>query len=389
MSNQGGGLEQMGNFLHANSLMSEYRFFIERYESLSVIESHAKCLPIISSLCSALGANVEAMKAITRMFTASHIDFDRALFCSWFCLVQARKLGLNEKHQQALFNAGLLQDIGKYVVDDSVAQFIRNMPGAKVLPLGRHELSDSHPLLSSCFIEKHFPDDTVLRELVLHHHANADGSGYPSGVVESQIGLDDQLLIVANQLCDRIDILGCYSDIDQSLPYIKLASLLYFQRVHVSCFRLLNDALMSSKKPLCYSSNEAKSMLSKNVERAAELRNCVDSLVALSGDLIRYDFDVVVRGIRSNIERFVFVANETGILWEGAFSPDSNISDAELSEVEGVFHALPESLTRFKRYLPQLANKSQYGLSLERTNRVIANVDNCLKKLTTRRQFTL
>ncbi len=157
----------------------------------------------------------------------------------------------------------------------------------------------------------------------------------------------------------------------------------------MSCFRLLNDALMSSKKPLCYSSNEAKSMLSKNVERAAELRNCVDSLVALSGDLIRYDFDVVVRGIRSNIERLVFVANETGILWEGAFSPDSNISDAELSEVEGVFHALPESLTRFKRYLPQLANKSQYGLSKDRTNMVIANVDKCLKKLTTRRQFTL
>ena len=363
MSNQGSGLEQMGNFLHANSLMSEYRFFIERYESLSVIESHAKCLPIIASLCSALGSNLEAMKAITRMFTGSHIDFDRALFCSWFCLVQARKLGLNEKHQQTLFNAGLLQDIGKYVVDDSVAQFIRNMPGAKMPLLGQHDLSDSHPLLSSCFIEKHFPDDTVLRELVLNHHANADGGGYPSNVVESQLGLDDQLLIVANQLCDRVDILGCYSDIEQSLPFIKLASLLYFPRVHVSCFRLLNDALMSSKKPLCYSSNEAKSMISKNVERAAELRNCVDSMVALSGDLIRYDFDVVVRGIRSNIERLVFVANETGILWEGAFTLDSNISDVELSEVEGVFRALPESLARFKRYLPQLANRSQYGLS--------------------------
>ncbi|GEM_PF-2000153 len=389
MSSQDGGLERMENFLQADSLMSEYRFFIERYESLSAIESRAGCLPVVASLCASLASNIDAMKAITAMFTSSHIDFDRALFCSWFCLVQARAIGLNEQHQKTLFNAGLLQDIGKYVVDSSVPQFIRNMSSTKMPPHGRHDLTDAHPLLSSSFVEKHFPDDLVLQELVLHHHASADGTGYPSYVVESQLGLDDQLLIVANELSDRIDDLGCYDDIEKSLPFIKLAGMLYFSQVHQICFKVLSGSLWRQQVERCEPKREISAVVAKHAERAIALQTCLDALISFSGDLIRYDFDLLIRGIRSTIERLVFLTNETGILCVEAFSGESELSDLEMAEVEDIFHALPETLIRFRGYLSHLKTERQYDLDDARMAFAIDAVNQCLKKLSPPRGFVL
>ena len=389
MSSQGGGLERMENILQADSLLSEYRFFLERYKSLSAIESTAGCLPVVASMCASLASNLAAMKAITGMFTASHIDFDRALFCSWFCLVQARALGLNEQHQRTLFNAGLLQDIGKYVVDGSVPAFIRNMSSTKMPPHGRHDLSDAHPLLASSFIERHFPDDLALRELVLHHHASADGTGYPSYVVESQLGLDDQLLIVANELSDRIDDFGCYDDIDKCLPFIKVASLLYFTRAHQMCFKVLASSLLSMQVKRTQPARDVSATLAKHAARASALQTCLNALIDFSADLLRYDFDLLVRGIRSGIERLVFLSNETGILCADAFAEGAELSDAEIEQVENLFYALPESMQRFRRYLAHLQSERQYDLDEERVAFAIHAVDHCLKKLSPPRGFTL
>lgn len=361
-----GGLEHTEQFLQAEGLYSEYKIFIGQFEALDRIEASARSMLVIQTFCYELETRQEVMKAVTRLYTASQTDFQRALFCSWMALVSARHFSLSLNNQRLLFFGGLLQDIGKYVVDNSVARFISNLSGNKIPIYGQHDLEDAHPLLSSSFIEHQFPDEDKLKDLVLHHHARADGTGYPNFVVESQLGLDDQILIVANEINDRLDHLGGYSDFYLTLPYLKLAGMMYFSKVQQSMHRMLTGLLAppdeAEQSRVCGAGAVAASSSHalRNKERSAILKQCVDSLLAFSSELIPYDFDIVVRGIRSNIARLVFLMNESGLSQESAFRPEDDLSEQERSELDEMFGALPECLYKFKYYLDYLKGAKQF-----------------------------
>src|SRR5690606_28944132 len=126
-----------------------------------------------------------------------------------------------------LFFAGLLQDIGKHL--PSTVE--RPQPSAKLARVGLDNDSvDTHPLRSSIQLESSLPDVEGLSELVLYHHARDDGTGYPRQITEAQLPLDCQILILANELSDRLDRLGGHNKLPHLLPGLRLGGLLYFER---------------------------------------------------------------------------------------------------------------------------------------------------------------
>lgn len=385
MSSSGRGLETKKQYLQAEGLYSEYRIFLEQYAALGEIETATRTLLVIQNFCYELEGRQEVMKAVTRLYTASHTDFQRALFCSWMALVVARHFNLDSSHQRNLFYAGLLQDIGKYVVDNTAARFIANL-GANRIPIyGQHNLEDAHPLLSSSFIEHQFPDEDKLKNLVLYHHARADGTGYPNFVVESQLGLDDQILIIANEINDRLDHLGCYSKFNCSLPYLKLAGMLYFRKAQQSMYRMFCNARAATQEAAVTGERggeedacSATLSVQKNRRRSELLKQCVDTLLEFSAELVPYDFDLVVRGIRSNIARLLYLMNESGLAYATAFHADEKLSHQEQGELDDMFAALPECLHKFKYYLEYLGSAKQFEIGSSGLNRACAAVKACL-----------
>jgi HD-GYP domain-containing protein (c-di-GMP phosphodiesterase class II) len=103
----------------------------------------------------------------------------------------AREMGLSERHIEEIELAGMLHDIGKIGVEDQILM--------KPTRLDPHEqqLMRRHPIYGASILE---PSESLrpLVPLVLHHHENYDGSGYPDGRKGEDIPLGSRIIIVAD-----------------------------------------------------------------------------------------------------------------------------------------------------------------------------------------------
>src|SRR5437867_321912 len=100
-------------------------------------------------------------------------------------------MGLSERQIEEIELAGLLHDIGKIGVEDRIL-----MKPARLDP-DETELMQRHPIYGASILE---PSTSLkpLVPLVLHHHENFDGSGYPDGLKGDDIPLGSRIIIVAD-----------------------------------------------------------------------------------------------------------------------------------------------------------------------------------------------
>jgi len=103
----------------------------------------------------------------------------------------SREMGIGESEIERIELAGLLHDIGKIGVEDRI--LMKPMR----LDEDEQELMRRHPQYGASILE---PSAALrpLVPLVLHHHENFDGSGYPDGLRGEQIPLGSRIIIVAD-----------------------------------------------------------------------------------------------------------------------------------------------------------------------------------------------
>jgi diguanylate cyclase (GGDEF)-like protein/putative nucleotidyltransferase with HDIG domain len=120
------------------------------------------------------------------------------------CETMARELDLDEPQVQRVRLAGILHDIGKIGVPDSILR----KPG----PLTEDERAQMrrHPEIGARILSSGEMDD--IREWILAHHERPDGKGYPKGVDAEEIPLEASILAVGDayeaMTSDRIYRLG-------------------------------------------------------------------------------------------------------------------------------------------------------------------------------------
>jgi diguanylate cyclase (GGDEF)-like protein/putative nucleotidyltransferase with HDIG domain len=104
--------------------------------------------------------------------------------------MMARELGLPEHHVSRIRLAGILHDIGKAGVPNSIL----HKPGP--LTVEEYEQIKHHPELGAQMIEHISLSD--VREWVAAHHERPDGLGYPRGLHAGQIPLEARIVAVAD-----------------------------------------------------------------------------------------------------------------------------------------------------------------------------------------------
>jgi diguanylate cyclase (GGDEF)-like protein/putative nucleotidyltransferase with HDIG domain len=120
------------------------------------------------------------------------------------CETMARELDLDEPRVQRVRLAGILHDIGKIGVPDSILR----KPG----PLTEDEGAQMrrHPEIGARILSSGEMDD--IREWILAHHERPDGRGYPKGLQSEEIPLEASILAVGDayeaMTSDRIYRLG-------------------------------------------------------------------------------------------------------------------------------------------------------------------------------------
>jgi HD-GYP domain-containing protein (c-di-GMP phosphodiesterase class II) len=104
--------------------------------------------------------------------------------------MMARELGLDEARVQRVRLAGILHDIGKIGVPDSIL----GKPGR----LTEEEMDQMrrHPELGARILVGGELDD--VREWILAHHERPDGTGYPKGLTSEEIPLEAAILAVGD-----------------------------------------------------------------------------------------------------------------------------------------------------------------------------------------------
>jgi diguanylate cyclase (GGDEF)-like protein/putative nucleotidyltransferase with HDIG domain len=104
--------------------------------------------------------------------------------------MMARELGLPERRVTRIRLAGILHDIGKAGVPNSIL----HKPGP--LTEEEYEIIKRHPELGAQMIEHISLSD--VREWVATHHERPDGLGYPHGLSGSAIALEARIVAVAD-----------------------------------------------------------------------------------------------------------------------------------------------------------------------------------------------
>jgi putative nucleotidyltransferase with HDIG domain len=120
-----------------------------------------------------------------------------------YALALARALGISdEKQLKAIEAAALLHDVGKL----AVPEYILNKPGK--LTSAEYERMKLHaPVGASILSAINFPYPVV--PIVRHHHENWDGTGYPDGLMGTDIPLGARIMSVVD----------CFDAVTSDRPY--------------------------------------------------------------------------------------------------------------------------------------------------------------------------
>jgi diguanylate cyclase (GGDEF)-like protein/putative nucleotidyltransferase with HDIG domain len=106
------------------------------------------------------------------------------------CEMMARELGMSEDRVERVRLAGILHDIGKIGVPDSIL--------CKPGPLTSEEMAQMkrHPELGARILSSKELDD--VREWILAHHERPDGTGYPKRLGREEIPIEASILAVGD-----------------------------------------------------------------------------------------------------------------------------------------------------------------------------------------------
>jgi putative two-component system response regulator len=103
----------------------------------------------------------------------------------------ARKLGMSRYQVEKIGLAGLLHDIGKIGIRESVLTKQGELSDEEYLHMA------SHSIIGESILRPVIDDEEILM-MVRHHHERYDGKGYPDGLIARQIPVGARILAVAD-----------------------------------------------------------------------------------------------------------------------------------------------------------------------------------------------
>ncbi len=159
---------------------------------------------LVDDVTASVARNPHALIGLARLKTADDYTYMHSLAVCALMVALAKRMGLDDHSLRKAGMAGLMHDLGKTAIPVAVL----NKPG----PLDDAEwpLMRAHPRHGEQLLRPLGLDDEVI-DACLHHHEKVDGSGYPDGLQQGDIGL----LARMTAICD------VYDAITSDRPYKK------------------------------------------------------------------------------------------------------------------------------------------------------------------------
>ncbi|WP_394560397.1 HD-GYP domain-containing protein [Aquipseudomonas alcaligenes] len=146
-----------------------------------------------------------ALISLARLKTSDEYTYMHSVAVCALMIAMARQLGLSELQVREAGEAGLLHDIGKMAIPDSILNKPGKLTDAEFGTMRSHPEAGARMLLDCRQIS------ALVLDVCLHHHEKFDGSGYPHRLAGEQISLFARM----GAICD------VYDAITSDRPYKK------------------------------------------------------------------------------------------------------------------------------------------------------------------------
>lgn len=213
------------------------------------IFSHIISLLVINEMESmrTLTAAVKTTERITHardMETGFHLD-RMSRYSRLIAVYLADKYDLDDAYIEHVFRFSTLHDIGKVGIPDSILLKPGKLTREETETMHTHarkgrEIIDN---LISDFGFEHFEYVNVLRNIAEFHHEALNGTGYPDGIIGTQIPLEARIVAVADMF-DALTSQRSYKDAWSNEEAFELLNKLSGERLDKDCV----DAIINNGK---------------------------------------------------------------------------------------------------------------------------------------------
>jgi putative two-component system response regulator len=155
---------------------------LTRVRSLLKLKRHTDELENAETVLFSLALSVEAKDP----YTTGHCDR-----LARYSVALGRRLGVSEEYLKALHRGGILHDVGKIGIPDSILL----KPGQ--LTAEERTVMQSHPVIGERICSP-LKSLRLVLPIIRHHHERWDGSGYPDGLAGEAIPFTARILQVVD-----------------------------------------------------------------------------------------------------------------------------------------------------------------------------------------------
>jgi putative nucleotidyltransferase with HDIG domain len=151
--------------------------------------------PVVTEISKSVDRNPAVFISVTRLKSKDSTTFLHSISVSALMIHFARYLQLDETIVKQLGIAGLLHDVGKLDIPDSIL--------TKEGPLTQEEMKliRNHPQTGHAILSRQEKVSDIVLDVCLNHHERIDGKGYPSRLSGKSISLYARLAAI----CDVYD----------------------------------------------------------------------------------------------------------------------------------------------------------------------------------------
>lgn len=151
--------------------------------------------PLVDDIAACVERDPAAILSVTRLKDWNEYTYIHSIAVSALMMTLARALGLSPGDVREAGLGGLLHDIGKAKVPQSILD--------KVGPLTREErgIVQAHPEEGHRMLGEGGGVSPIVRDICLHHHERMDGTGYPFGLTGDRLSVFARMAAI----CDVYD----------------------------------------------------------------------------------------------------------------------------------------------------------------------------------------
>lgn len=152
--------------------------------------------------------NLALNRLLLHLKTRSYETYIHSLRVSNISRALCKEMGINHEKTEKIVLAGMFHDVGKLFIPKTLIN------SKRILTNQEYEIIKKHTILGAGFLSRMIaPHDVVIG--ALRHHERLDGSGYPFGLRERELGLTERILAIA----DSFDTIVSKRSYKEGIPY--------------------------------------------------------------------------------------------------------------------------------------------------------------------------